>query len=388
MQSERHRRCHPWPPTNSSLAVCRLAFCKCVSNVYEAFTFREHCSSIDGNNTPLIKSKKQTLFRNFDTSNKVSAEMKIAVCLVVKDEARDIPEWIAYHALAGFDAFLVYDNNSSDGTPAVLRAAAAFHDVRVIPWRTPSIFAQMDAYRHALRTNRHEFDWIAMIDSDEFMVIHSPDTLHSLCSSTAAAIGVNWAMFGSNGHDQFPSRLVIESFTRRSEIGFPINRHVKSLVRPSALIECLNPHAFVVDGPTILPDGRLLEWERLSEGGLRPGLTHTEADYTVAQVNHYFTRSRAHWAKKTARGYPNPGSMSKLSHFDVYDRNEVEDTSALWDVAGVRRYRGAILDRGLANPGGPPVAKQDWRKLSQANQAADDQIPARCSVEQVQASPS
>lgn len=293
--------------------------------------------------------------------------MKIAACLIVKDEARDIAEWIAFHALAGFDALLIYDNGSSDGTTALLQAAAGLHDVRVTPWRTRAGAAQMDAYRHALRTSRHEFEWVALIDSDEFIVIHQPDTLRTLCDTGAAAIGINWAMFGSNGHDQLPSRLVIESFTRRAEVSFPINRHVKSLVRPGAVLESLNPHAFTVDGPTILPDGRALEWERDPDGNLRAGLTQTPADYTIAQVNHYFTRSRAHWQMKTARGYPNPGSMHKLQQFDDYDRNEVEDTSALCCVADVRKHRADILARALANPAGPSAAKQAWRMLQEAD---------------------
>ena len=29
--------------------------------------------------------------------------MKTAICLIVRNEVRDIQEWIAHHALAGFD---------------------------------------------------------------------------------------------------------------------------------------------------------------------------------------------------------------------------------------------------------------------------------------------
>ena len=294
--------------------------------------------------------------------------MKIAACLIVKNEARDIAEWSAYHALAGIDAFLVYDNASSDGTAAALQAAAGLYDVRVTPWRTPSGLGQVEAYSHAARTNRREFDWIVVIDSDEFIVVHQPDTLRTLCGNTsAAAVGINWAMFGSNGHTQLPTRLVIESFTRRAETAFPVNHHVKSMFRPSAFVAYINPHAFTGDGPTVLPGGCPLEWDLDADCRLRPGLTRTAPDFTVAQINHYFTRSRAHWSLKTTRGYPNPVSMLKLSQFDAYDRNEVEDTSALWAAAAVRRNRVAILDRALANPAGPDAAKQTWRILQEAD---------------------
>ena len=120
-------------------------------------------------------------------------------------------------------------------------------------------------------------------------------------------------------------------------------------------------------GRTILPDGRPLEWERGPDGSLHRGITHTPPDHTVAQVNHYFTRSRAHWLQKAARGYPNPESRLKLNQFDEYDRNEVEDPPALWAVADVHRHRAALLARALSDPAGPPAAKQAWRLLQEAD---------------------
>ncbi len=270
--------------------------------------------------------------------------MKIAACLIVKDEANDIAEWIAFHATAGFDAFIVFDNGSSDGTTEVLRAAACLFDIRLINWPSGAGTAQMQAYEHALQRFRTEFDWIAFIDSDEFLVIHAPHTLHSLCAATdAAAIGINWAIFGSNGHSAIPGRTVIEAFTRRADQGFGPNRHVKSIVRPLAALHCLNPHAFSVDGRTIRPDGSAIAW-RDAPDGLQTGVTASTPDYAIAQINHYFIRSRSHWVRKTRRGYPNPHSRAKLGLFDAYDRNEIEDCSALQHLASVRTLRRGIIE--------------------------------------------
>lgn len=299
--------------------------------------------------------------------------MKIAACLIVKDEVRDIAEWIAYHSILGIDTFLVYDNGSSDGTLAMLAAAARLVDVRVTPWRSHPGTIQFEAYEHALHRNRNEFDWIAIIDSDEFLVIHPPNTLHRLCAAApnADAIGVNWAMFGSNGHVDLPQNMVIEAFTRRSDPEFGPNRHVKSLVRPSAFVGCLNSHAFAVNGRSVRPDGSDLAW-LTTDGILQPGTTAALPDYTVAQLNHYFTRSRAHWLRKTARGYFHPSSLEKLSYFDFYDRNEVEDRSALRFLPSVLARRTAILDKALSTPT-RPIGNPDARQSSPNATAA----PAR-----------
>ena len=272
--------------------------------------------------------------------------MKIAVCLIVRNEARDISEWLAYYAASGVDAFLVYDNASTDGTPEVLEAAAKLLDVRLTPWPSPAGRAQLQAYQHAIATYGHEFDWIAFLDSDEFLVTHGRHTLRSICEGArnAAAIGVNWAMFGSNGHIRMPDNLVIEAFTRRSLREFDANRHVKSIVRPKAVADCANPHAFHLHGRAYSPAGAPLIWK--TEGRIaHVGLSSVSPEYSVAQINHYFTRSREHWARKVARGYPNASSREKLAHFDHYDRNDIEDCCALGKVGALQQIRSAILDQ-------------------------------------------
>ena len=51
--------------------------------------------------------------------------MKSAICMIVRDEARDILEWIAFHARAGFDAQVIFDNGSTDGTAELIQGRAA-----------------------------------------------------------------------------------------------------------------------------------------------------------------------------------------------------------------------------------------------------------------------
>lgn len=42
--------------------------------------------------------------------------MKTAVCAIVRNEARYMVEWVAYYAAIGVDAFIIYDNGSTDDT--------------------------------------------------------------------------------------------------------------------------------------------------------------------------------------------------------------------------------------------------------------------------------
>lgn len=55
----------------------------------------------------------------------------LAVCVIIKNEARYLAEWIVYHQLVGVDHFYIYDNNSEDDLAGVL---ALFPDaVTLIP---------------------------------------------------------------------------------------------------------------------------------------------------------------------------------------------------------------------------------------------------------------
>jgi hypothetical protein len=66
------------------------------------------------------------------------------------------------------------------------------------------------------------------------------------------------------------------------------------------------------------------------------GVSRAQPDYSVARVNHYFTRSRAHWLAKLQRGYPSDVAIRKLEEFDTYNRNEIADPIALRRLDALR----------------------------------------------------
>jgi len=267
--------------------------------------------------------------------------MKSAVCLIVRNEARDIAEWIAFHALVGFDTQIIFDNRSDDATPAIIQAAARLHDVRYHDWPNSSQRSQVLAYEAACNAYRLEFDWIAFLDSDEFIVPAAAEPINKFLQrfDTFSGIALHWAIFGANGHGDFPDGLVLESFTRRASEAFFPARHVKSVIRPGFAAGCLNPHCFDlrghVQGSYCDARGQHVAW--WPEGsGIIPGLTQAPPDYGVCSIHHYFTRSRAHWLAKLKRGYPSDVAIRKMEEFETYNRNEIEDPVALRYVADVR----------------------------------------------------
>jgi glycosyltransferase involved in cell wall biosynthesis len=278
--------------------------------------------------------------------------MKSAVCLIVRNEVRDIQEWMAFHALAGFDTQLIFDNASDDGTADLIRAARRRYDVRFHHWENRSQGSQVLAYWAACEAYKLEFDWIAFIDSDEFLVTSGDATVNQFFARFEgwSAIAINWAVYGANGHEEFPPGLVVENFTRRADEGFFPARHVKSIIRPRLAVRCCNPHYFKMhddfDGHYCDPYGNYMLWFRApaAPGGVLRGVSRAAPDYAVARINHYFTRSRAHWLAKLARGYPSDVAVRKMEEFDQYNRNEVADPIALRGVDVLRAEVAALRE--------------------------------------------
>ncbi|GAC1337317.1 MAG: hypothetical protein NVSMB18_02050 [Acetobacteraceae bacterium] len=298
--------------------------------------------------------------------------MKVAVCLVVKNEAADVAEWIAFYVAIGVDTLIVFDNGSDDGTVAVLEAAARRFDVRLIAWPRTDQRSQMDAYDYCCRLWKDEFEWIGCFDSDEFLVLHDGRSLATLLDRApdCAAVALNWAIFGSNGHVARPDVPVIEAFTHRSQASFFPNRHVKAFVRPRAVRACLNPHCFEVEGRYEDVQGRPVAWYFVAQGGYEErGVTQAEPEYGIAQLNHYFVRSRAHWQRKLDRGYPDGIQPRRADEFATYDHNDVEDRAALAWLPAVKRHLAAIADAPAAPAAARPERRPVVHVVTQGNMA-------------------
>ncbi len=263
--------------------------------------------------------------------------MKSAICMIVRDEARDILEWIAFHALAGFNTQIIFDNGSTDGTAELIQGARRHYDIRFHEWDNRTADSQVLAYKAACEAYKLEFDWIAFLDSDEFLVTADGSLVNDFLArfDTWSAIALNWAIYGSSGHDEAPDGLVVGAYTRRASPDFFPTHHVKSIIRPGFARGCPNPHYFdmleFTDGHYCDARGQYMLWTRAPEapGGVLRGVGRAAPDYSLCRINHYFTRSRAHWRAKLRRGYPSDFVVRKEAEFAAYDRNEVEDAIAM-----------------------------------------------------------
>ncbi|MBO4230718.1 MAG: glycosyltransferase family 92 protein, partial [Bacteroidales bacterium] len=142
----------------------------------------------------------------------------ISLCIMFKDEAPYLQEWLEYHLMVGVDHFYMYDNNSSDGYENVIESYLNEGLITLIKW--PKEHAQVEGYEDCIRRFQTESDWIGFIDVDEFLVPVAEESLVTFLDrfSNRSAVLVYWRFFGSGGMIQRDTkRLVTEDFVVASE---------------------------------------------------------------------------------------------------------------------------------------------------------------------------
>ncbi len=227
----------------------------------------------------------------------------LAVVAIFKDEGKYLREWLDYHLLAGVEHFYLYNNDSSDDYAEVLAPYVENNLVTLTDWS--GRFVMYSAYNDAIARHRFDCRYMAFIDLDEFIfpktnqsIVEVVDEVFSR-DPNAAALGINWQIFGSNGEEKADySRGVLERFTRRAPSDWAIikedkanigNIYIKSIVNPRLVDYYLSPHfAIYFKGLKSINSDGAETWN----AGNHPIC----ADKIV--LNHYYTKSKEEYEKK------------------------------------------------------------------------------------------
>lgn len=229
-----------------------------------------------------------------------SGKPYLSACCMYRDDASYLAEWIEFHLLVGFERFFFYDNLSSDEHKEVL--APYLEEGIAVLHEWPESFAhkrQVPAYNDCLLRHRWDSRWIAFFDIDEFLFSPTDRKVSEVLADFERhpAVVVNWAVFGTSGHQERPPGLVIENYLQRTDDPTR-NTNFKSIVNPMRTDRCTSPHRFFyTDGVAVDENGRPVD-DRKTES----------VSFSLLRVNHYVTRSEAEKRAKeelwTAAGVP------------------------------------------------------------------------------------
>lgn len=261
----------------------------------------------------------------------------IGICAIVKDGEPYLTEWLDYHLDAlRLDWVYLYDNSPRDDLATWYnntRSHPLYVRVEVRPSRdVHDSRRQKRAYTDcvlrfgrrvdpaAVRFNRDVIgmaapdralpwdagaDYLALIDLDEFLVprgrfasVHQVMAEYAEPFPAAAALAVNWMLYGSANRTLYAPLPVLRRFRYRDPVAEPV---IKTIVRASRFYAVKSPHSVdVVAGGAVHTTSR--PGAMLFANVSRSGASDPAAPSDVLLLNHYrYTSAKEYHYKKCVR---------------------------------------------------------------------------------------
>lgn len=222
---------------------------------------------------------------------------ELAIGAIFRDEAPYLKEWIEFHKIVGVEHFYLYNNVSQDDYLSVLQPYIDSGEVELFDWPYEDnsfkgfcYHVQPQAYSDCIRRADGVADWLAIIDTDEFLTPTRKNTVPEVLKSYQNYAGVcfDWQVFGTSDIPAIPEdKLMIETLVMRAASEHPKNKFYKSIVRPEYVIGCNNPHFVLYKPYCYAVDADKVPIKSSKSAKNRPHLF-------PLVINHYWTRAEDH----------------------------------------------------------------------------------------------
>lgn len=156
--------------------------------------------------------------------------MKVSLLSIAKLENDYIREWVEYHLNIGIDEIYIADNNDiyDNSLSEILSDLISIKKVKIYDYKGVKN-AMYSAYTDMYNSNN--FDWICVIDCDEFITFtdeykNIKDYLSEADKYTfnfINAIALNWMCYGDNDMLYKENGNVVERFKSPLDINFKID---------------------------------------------------------------------------------------------------------------------------------------------------------------------
>lgn len=266
----------------------------------------------------------------------------LSVCTVFKNDAPYLKEWIEYHKMLGVQHFRLYNDGSTDNCQEVLQPYIDKGDVTLIDWKKEpgsGVYAwinvtQTPAFFDAITQLRGKTKWLAIIDTDEFILPTKHENIVSFLNDYDKFSGIvlNWQCYGTSHVMDIPSdKLMIEVLTLKAEEKSEWNFPSKSIVKPEFIDTtkiAWAPHTWSYIPPH---QGLMTNGNEYKFGVV---------DISTARINHYVHRSENYfWKEKIPKKDRMEGWKWPKDHVQNWYEscNKVEDNSIARHIPALRK---------------------------------------------------
>ena len=182
---------------------------------------------------------------------------------------------------------------------------------------------QIDAYNDFIYKYSVNYDWCAFFDMDEFIVLKKSKTINDFLNdySNYNGIGINWVMFVSYGEEYtfFNNDGVVKRFIFRDKRQNP---HIKSIIN---LNKCRENNIYINMYNVHFPLNIEMVDSKLNI--LYNTAFNENNTIDVAQLNHYYFKTKEEFELKCARG-----RCDVPVHLDVNDWYNQDNIEILKDL--------------------------------------------------------
>jgi Glycosyltransferase family 92 len=262
-------------------------------------------------------------------------EEYMALCILVRDQADDLPEIFVHHYHhMGIRRFYIMDDASNPPLSSVPdygipNSAITFQYIP--PHDGVDKFHQSGIYNDCIKQHGSKHTWMGFIDADEFLEVTDPApgaTLKTILSefaqnATVGAVAINWLEHTSAGHihRQESNRQAYDVCITDEHTA---NNAVKSFVRTSSYVESVSAHTFTVKEGTYTVGE---DYDVIPQGIMGRNATRKRL-----ALHHYITKSRDEFAAKMERHGPN-GRHKDWSYW-----RGIEDRAPHMNCTSLKRY--------------------------------------------------
>lgn len=264
-------------------------------------------------------------------SSKISPKYKLCIMAIFKGEQDYMEEWLVHHINQGISHFYMYSNDEKMHNYPYLNKYMSY--ITLVPWQDKKNdkvdTVQKQAYNHCIQTYNHEYQYLMMLDIDEFIISLLPnnrviDIIDSLDYDKTKAIKVQRYNFGSDGHEIKPPGNVMDNYLQHEKICSSYKT-----IANSEYIDTSQKFYGVHDFPLINKPGKIYnEYFTYEHTGFPNGCTQDDKNEIPLVINHYYSKSYEEYlsrCKLWENGGINGGDVrhncEKLFH--ERNRNEV-----------------------------------------------------------------
>ena len=222
----------------------------------------------------------------------------ICICSIGKNENLYIKEFLDYYLLLGVKKIIIFDNNDINGEnfKEIIQKYYTSEEVDIIDVRGITSI-QIPIYNYCYQNNYDLYDWIGLIDIDEYIYIQNKQNINSYFYNKrfrkCELVFLNWVIYNDNNLIKYENRSLNERFKIPKKHFIQgksfVRGGIKNLLIPTSHIPGININYFCNSkGYRIYPKNFFnykIEFKPL------------------AYIKHFYTKTVEEFCKKIIRGH-------------------------------------------------------------------------------------